>query len=360
MTVTALQDKIMKVKPLPAPAGLKGRLVYFVIGRTAIDLEATATVESKALRRAPNYPEVIPTQKVIKLERKPILEKEVSFLVKAYVPGVVIAEARVEVPDLLDPSVPPLEDRVEEEAWKFLDEYGCGKDFREEYTVYCISEFQGDPEDIITECREKIVSLLKDEKLPLDEEEIKSTLSFTLKYAKDDATIVDWDGAFIFDPHEDFDSNIELLEIANLQLLKFRALDSILDARLERMAELLGTTKKRWLFPSKSLRGMIKDIIQIRTESIMESEAIEKNIKLIGDWYSAKLYDLSSRKFHLDSWRKSIGRKLDTLEDVYTMTSENLSITFAHALDALLQAGWVVLLIGWFVLFFLEYGMTKK
>jgi len=342
------------------PTTLKGKLVYFVIGQTCVDLDATATVESKALRRAPNYPEVIPKQKVIKLERRPILEREVSCLVKAYIPGVVIVEVSVEVPDLMDPSVPSLEDKIEGEAWGLLDEYGCGKDFREEYSVYCISDFQGDPEDIITESREKIVSLLKDEKLPLDEEEIKSTLSFTLKYAKDDATIVDWDGAFIFDHHADFESNIELLEIANLQLLKFRALDSILDGRLERMAELLSASRRRWIFPSKSLREMIKDIIQIRTESIMESEAIEKNIKLIGDWYSAKLYDLASRKFYLDSWRRSIGRKLDTLEDVYTMTSENLSFSFSRALEMVLVAGWFVLLAGWSILLYLEWVMVKK
>ncbi len=350
----------MKARPAAPPGVLKGRLVYFVIGQTPMDLEARAVVESKGLRRAPNYPEVIPKQKVIKLERRPILDREVTVLVKAYIPGVVIVEVGAEIPDLLDPTVGPLQDKFEEEAWRLLDEYQCRRDFREEYTVYCVSEFSGDPEDIITESREKIVGLLKDEKLALDEEEIKSTLSFTLKYAKDDATIVDWDGAFIFDPHEDFDSNIELLEIANLQLLKFRALDSILDIRLERMAALLADARRRWLFPSRSLRGMIQDIMQIRTESIMESEAIEKNIKLIGDWYSAKLYDLAGRKFFLDSWRKSILRKLETLEDVYTMASENLSFSFARALDIILLGGWYINLIAWFLLFFLEYGMTKK
>jgi len=342
------------------PVVLNGKLVYFVIGQTALDLETTAVVESKALRRAPNYPEAIPKQKVIKLERKPISEREVGFLVKAYIPGIVIVEASLELPDILDPSVSQLEDRIEEEAYKLLDEYQCNKDFREEYTVYCVSDYQGDPEDIITESREKIVSLLKDEKLALDEEEIKSTLSFTLKYAKDDATIVDWDGAFIFDPHADFDSNIELLEIANLQLLKSRALDSVLDTRLEKMAEMLSATRRRWIFPSRNLRGMIKDVIQIRTESILESEAIEKNIKLIGDWYSAKLYDLASRKFYLDSWRKSIMRKLETLEDVYTMTSENLSFSFARALDMVLVAGWFVLLAGWSILLYLEWLTVKK
>ena len=92
----------------------------------------------------------------------------------------------------------------------------------------------------------------------------------------------------------------------------------------------------------------------------MESEAIEKNIKLIGDWYSAKLYDLASRKFFLDSWRRSIGRKLDTLEDVYTMTSENLSFSFSRALDMVLIAGWFVLLAGWSILLYLEWVMVKK
>src|SRR3989304_4105851 len=130
--------------------------------------------------------------------------------------------------------------------------------------------------------------------LPCDEEEINTTLKFNIKYLKDDITIVDWDGAFVFDPRGDFASNIELFEIANLQLLKLRVLENELENRLEKAAQLLQrtTARKLPLLSSREVRHSLREIIQIRTESIMEFEATERNIKLIGDWYSARWYDL--------------------------------------------------------------------
>ena len=98
---------------------------------------------------------------------------------------------------------------------------------------------------------------------------------------------------------------------------------------------------------------MVKEIIEIRTQSILESESVERNIKLIGDWYSAKLYSLISKKFHLDSWKAEIKEKLDTLEDVYTMATENFSVSYRAALEFLILGGWFVLLLLYIGEFFL-------
>ena len=52
------------MKPIP------GRLVVFLVGQTCMNLEATDVVETKALKSAPAYPDVIPKQKIIKIEKK--------------------------------------------------------------------------------------------------------------------------------------------------------------------------------------------------------------------------------------------------------------------------------------------------
>jgi hypothetical protein len=104
---------------------------------------------------------------------------------------------------------------------------------------------------------------------------------------------------------------------------------------------------------SREVRRVVKEIIEIRTQSILESESVERNIKLIGDWYSAKLYSLISKKFHLDSWKTEIKEKLDTLEDVYTMATEYFSVSYRAALEFLILGGWFVLLllyVGEFIL----------
>lgn len=342
----------MNVKEQNIP--VSGILVIFLIGQTDRNLETTAVVESRTMRSSPNYPDVIPKQKIIKVFNAVVDNRKADFLVKAYLPDIVIAEASVAITSLLSESILDFKRLLFAECRTTLSGYGCNPYFDEEYTVYCISGYTGDPEEFVSLHGERMSILLKNERTALDEEEVTSTLKSSLKYSKDDLTIVDWDGAFLFDPKGDFSGNIELFEIANLQLLRSRILNDDLDMRLKKTVDLLRKKPERIILRSKAIRGILKEIIKIRTESILESEAIEHNIKLIGDWYSAKLYNLISKKFHLDSWKNNIDQKLDVLEDVYSMASENLSISLSTTLEFILIGGWFVLLLGWFALFFLD------
>ncbi|MEK6743878.1 MAG: hypothetical protein AABZ15_09715 [Nitrospirota bacterium] len=324
---------------------LPGTLVVFMIGQTCMNLEATGTVETRTVRSAPSYPDVIPKQKIIKQERHHVDSREVGFLVKAYLPDVLVVEASVAVNSILADTTLELKRKLVTECRKVLAEYTCNREFDEEYSVYCISGYQGDPEVYLSLYGDRIVAFLKNENEQLDEEEVSATLASYLKYGKDDITIVDWDGAFIFDAAGDFMSNIELFEIANLQLLRSRILADDLDRRLEMTLNLLRTPKTVPLIRSRDIRKVLKEIIEIRTQSILESETIEHNIKLIGDWYSARLYTLIARKYHLDEWAKDIKEKLDMLEDVYTMATENFSISYRATIEFVILAGWFVLLL---------------
>ncbi len=330
----------LEAKPVP------GKLVVFLIGKTTGNLETTDVVEIKTAKSAPSYPDVIPKQKIIKLEKRAIDGVEVGFMVKTYLPEVVVVEASLDMDDILGEATLDVKRSLINECRNILRDFTCDREYDEEYSVYCISGYSGDPEVYLSLYNEKIAAFLKNERILLDEEEVQATLSTYLKYGKDDITVVDWDGAFIFDSTGDFESNIELFEIANLQLLKSRILADDLDKRLEKALNLIGTTKKRLpIIRSGDVRRVLKEIIETRTQSILESEAVERNIKLIGDWYSAKLYSLISKKFHLDGWKANIKEKLDTLEDVYTMATENFSVSDRATLEFIILAGWFVLLL---------------
>jgi hypothetical protein len=334
---------------------IPGKLVVFLFGETSMNLATSAVVAIKTSKSAPSYPDVIPKQKVIKVEKRMSDGVEVGFVVKAYLPDVVVVEASLDMDDILADSTLEFKRSLISECRKILGEFGCDPQFDEEYSVYCISGYSGDPEVYLSLYGDKVAAFLKNERIFLDEEEVKATLSSYLKYGKDDITIVDWDGAFIFDSTGDFDSNIELFEIANLQLLKSRILDYDLDERLEKTLRLMGVSKRLPFIRSGEVRKVVKEIIEIRTQSILESEAVERNIKLIGDWYSAKLYSLISKKFHLDSWKSEIKEKLDTLEDIYTMATENFSVSYRATLEFIILGGWFVLLI----LYVVEFLLTK-
>lgn len=332
---------------------IPGTLVVFMIGQTCIDLETTDLVEVRALKSSPSYPDVIPRQKTIKVEQRVTDGHEIGFLVKAYPPDTVVVEATVEMEDILGNDTLEFKRRLLAECRVILQGLSCSRDFDEEYSVYCISGYSGDPEVYLSMHGDRIAAFLKNEDVPLDEEEVRLTLSASLKYGKDDITIVDWDGAFIFDAEGDFRSDIELFEIANAQLLRSRILDNELDGRLEKALALLRSPKKLPLLRSGDVRRVLKEIVEIRTQSILESETIEHNIKLIGDWYSARLYSLIARKFHIDEWATDIKEKLRTLEDVYTMAAENFSISYRATLEFVILAGWFVLLLLYVGEFFL-------
>ncbi len=341
---------------MTADSKVKGALVFFLVGITELNLDTAEIVDTKKIKSSPSYPDVIPKQMVVKAEKRTVENRQVDFLVKFCPPGVVIVEASINLENILDPRVFDIKQGLVIESRTILWDYHCDPHFDEEYSVYCVADYQGDPECVISEHKAGIAGLLKTERIPLDEEEINTTLTFNIKYAKDDLTIVDWDGAFVFDPRGDFASNIELFEIANLQLLKLRVLEHDVEERLEVAARLLQVTtaKKLPLLRSREIRHSLREIIQIRTESILESEGIERNIKLIGDWYSARLFDLVTKKLHLETWRANINKTLDALEDIYSMISENFSMSFSTTLEFVVTVGWLILLIGYFLLFFLE------
>ena len=335
---------------------LPGRLVVFLFGETGMNLETTEVVATKTVKSAPSYPDVIPKQKIIRLDKRQVDSIDVGFIVKAYLPDVVVVEASLDMDNILSDTTLEFKRSLINECRKVLGEFGCDPLFDEEYSVYCISGYSGDPEVYLSRYGDKIAAFLKNERIALDEEEVRATLASYLKYGKDDITIVDWDGAFIFDSSGDFESNIELFEIANLQLLKSRILDYDLDERLEKTLRLVTTPKRLPVIRSGEVRKVVKEIIETRTLSILESEAVERNIKLIGDWYSAKLYSLISKKFHLESWKAEIKEKLDTLEDVYTMATENFSVSYRATIEFVILGGWFVLLL----LYVGEFFFTKK
>ena len=145
------------------------------------------------------------------------------------------------------------------------------------------------------------------------------------------------------------------MELANYQLLRYRVLDKLIDERLKKITKLVEPKKRGFsLASTKALREEFREIIKVRTESVNQFEAVERDIKLIGDWYLARLYDLLTKKFRLESWRQAVKEKLDSLEDIYSVAAENLGFSLNQRLEILQIWGFFILQIGWFVLIILE------
>ncbi len=336
------------------------RLISFVISESP-KVKKGVELEQKPIQSAPQYYESsIPKQFESAKEKLKVGDREVEFFIRSYRPDNLLVEASIEVEDIFS-----------QEAFKLREEliYGCNKisqkrggkpELSEEYSIALVSGYKGDPEQFLTKS-EAIAAFLKSEREPLDEKEIEYTLSAQIKYARNDLVIVDWDGAFVFDTTGEIDDIIDLFQVANLQLLRYRVLDRDLDERLGRVTKFANVAnRKNMLLNRRNLTKEFREIIETRRRSIVDFEAIDRDIKLIGDWYSARLYDLASKKYKLADWQKTVHSKLESLEDIYDIVAENFSITSHELLELIQIILFFVLQVGWFVLIILEFFYYTK
>jgi hypothetical protein len=312
------------------------------------------------IKSAPHYFEkTVPAQYILETKKIKIGDREVELMVKIYHPDAILVEGTLEVKDIFGEGIADLKEQLLDICYEFMKKLGEKEEMSEEYTVFQISGYKGDPEIFLKNYGQQMAGLLKSEKLQLDEKEVEHTLSYQLKYAKDDLIIVDWDGAFIFDPEGEVGETIELLELANYQLLRYRIFDEDLDERLKKSSKLTQAETGRW-FRTKEVTQAFREMVKIRSQSISQFESLEREIKLIGDWYSARLYDLLTKKFRLDEWRNSVRNKIESLEDVYTIVSENLGMSRMQMLEMVQIGAFFVLQIGWFTLIILEFFYFTK
>ena len=88
-------------------------------------------------------------------------------------------------------------------------------------------------------------------------------------------------------------------------------------------------------------------------------ERAEQSLLLIGDWYTAKLYESIHNELYLKDWKESVRNKLDNLENIVETIQENFALSFENLMDRLQLIGWVVLLVGYLYLYFLDAGWIQ-
>lgn len=334
---------------------MKYQITTLVLGEVPKALRGEAFL-TQSLKKAPHYFQAsVPHQLILGEEKIAIDGRGIVFQLRGYPPDIFLVKAKIDVENIFTEEILDLEDKIYAKSYEILKKRGGSEEVSEIYSVFRVSDYGGDPEEFLKHSK-VMGSLLKSERLELDPKEIEYTISAQIKYAKNDLAIIDWDGAFLFDPEGDFDSTIELITIANLQLLRHRVLDGQLDERLARTAKLVKKPEKKFfLFNNKELSENLREVIKNRMTSLSEFQALERDIKLIGDWYSARFYDLMSKKFKLEEWRKTIKDKLESLEDIYTIVIENFTVSGKERAEWIQIVGFFILQIGWLALIVLEF-----
>lgn len=237
------------------------------------------------------------------------------------------------------------------------DEYRQNGMF-EEYFILLAAQAKPSPDKWIEKNERRLARLIRSQREVFDPVEIEDILVSRVRYSQNELTLVDWEGAVIISPESDFESDIVLLKIGNYQLLRYRMLDQSVEVMLDRIRDDFVENKRRPLRPGPT-RNNIRQVIRHRLEVMIDFERTEQSLLLIGDWYTAKLYEVIRDEFYLEDWKSSVRDKLDNVQSIISTIQENFSLTWSGLMERVELAGWIILLIGYFILFFMEVGITK-
>jgi hypothetical protein len=191
-------------------------------------------------------------------------------------------------------------------------------------------------EDLLRDYRQVLAQLLRLEPLPLSTDQQLEAIDARMSYYPDDLVIVDWNAAVIYD--RDYEDTANVLEFLNVELLETRYIDSILDQRIEEYGGLVHL-KTEWPVPLRTpYTRTLKELAEMRTESLVLAERIENSLKLIGDPYLARIHSAAAERLHLREWGRIISDKLDIIGTFYQILSDRVSTAQSQALELMVIA----------------------
>ena len=203
----------------------------------------------------------------------------------------------------------------------------------EKYLAYCFLEYPEQPGIFVQKHRQQLASLLigEYESATLHESQIQTALAWPFSYHLEDLAVFDMDHCIIFDPHRDYEDILLIIENAIYRLLELRALDRLLDLRLEeaeRDLTVYGIEKSKKGKEQIKLRGRTPQrkfarIQALRFEALFILENLENSSKIIGDYFLEQIYTRLCEIFNTDGWSRSVERRLDVLSSVYEMVKND-------------------------------------
>jgi hypothetical protein len=180
--------------------------------------------------------------------------------------------------------------------------------------------------------------------VPLSSGERADVLKHRFAYLETDLAVVDWNSAFVHEPGGTTDVP-DLLELATAQLLELRYYDAFLDRELSAIRIEVERAGGPGLFTRRYNRLLRRTATLLVDKSEMV-ERVENAVKIVGDFYLARLYQAALRRFRLPAWQESVLRKQRMLNEVNRMLSDGADTRRAEVLEIT-----IIALIAWEILY---------
>lgn len=162
-----------------------------------------------------------------------------------------------------------------------------------------------------------LAALLSGESRGLSAQEAGELTGQSFSYLEDDLIVLTWDRAFLHEPRGDSDV-IDILEVANAQLLEMRYYDELLDDELSTMYNLVESAhgglslvaSRRAARLARRLYGVVAEVTQL-------TERVENSLQVTEDVYLARVYGAALDVFRVPKLSAAVDRKLAIIRDTY-------------------------------------------
>ncbi len=179
--------------------------------------------------------------------------------------------------------------------------------------------------------------------VPLSAGERSDVLKNRFSYLETDLAVVDWNSAFVHEPSGSTDVP-DLLELATAQLLELRYYDAYLDRELAGIRGEVERAGAGGMFTRRYSRLMRRTAALLVDMSEMV-DRVENAVKIVGDFYLARLYQAALGRFRLPAWQESVLRKHRMLSEVNRILSDGADTRRAELLEST-----IIVLIAWEIL----------
>ncbi|MGC1550000.1 MAG: hypothetical protein WA777_15865 [Rhodanobacter sp.] len=170
-----------------------------------------------------------------------------------------------------------------------------------------------------------LVPLLSGEQRALSEQARQDLLRQRFSYYADDLVVLTWDRAFIYEPRGDSDV-VDILEVANAQLLELRYYDELLDAELPRMYDLVEVAHHIGNpFAARRFADLARKLYTLVAEVTEITEKVDNALQVTEDVYLSRVYASALELFRVPNVSHAVDRKLAIIRDTYAALYEEAS-----------------------------------
>lgn len=218
----------------------------------------------------------------------------------------------------------------------------------EAYTVFCCTDLDGaqDVNAWLRGERRNVAGLLAEtEPAVLSDMQVDEVLRLQRSFEKNDLVIIDWDAALVVDLTGYTEDVLYMLELANLQLEEFRAMDQTLDRYLDRAYEDLERTS---LVLFGGAVQVLRKLRRIRVDVTKLSDEVTHITKFFGDWHLARVYLAARERFYLEHWGRSVEQRLAQLDQLYSVVHSEISERRMLWLEIIIVVLFIVDVVGLF------------